>query len=363
MVESIDAFTPVFLTSILQSVTASRVLRVTDVYAEPLSLMTAHTAFLYRFKLSYADKCQDGPATVIAKLPRLEPSMAENARIFQPGTKEVWFYRQVAPLIKTRVPQLYFAQASRDTGKAVLLLEDLGYLEPVSQIDGVSTTDMRLALTEVANLHARWWGKTDTADLDELRSLKGDPEQSAMQVNDLFADAWPRFIQNARFAIPVEVMQLGNELAARGSPFGQMTLNAPDTVVHGDYRIDNLLFRQINDSRECLVLDWESVDIGSGLIDVSWLLGGCVPDLSADLEREFLQHYVDELGRSGVPDYPFATCYEDYRKCMVESFIQGILSGTLYEPEAASLQEIHFATTIGQRFVDAAMRLDLCSLI
>jgi Ecdysteroid kinase-like family len=363
MIRDVKDFTPEFLTDVFRRSLEDQSLEVERVTVAPLSLKTAHSAQLHRLHLTYLNEGHSGPKSVIAKLPDLSPEMVENCRIFQPGTKEEWFYRFAAPAGSIRTPRVYFGSALRTTGEATLLLEDLGHLEAVTQVEEAPHDDIILALAELARFHAKWGNATGHEGFDELRDLVGDAAIGAARVQQLFVEAWPLFVKNSRFNIPKEVNQLGESLVEKGLSPEALSCSSPNTLLHGDYRIDNLLFSDVSGIRNCIVLDWESVEIGCGMIDVAWLVAGCVPNLSAELELSMLSHYYHCLLKHGVTGYDFQTCFDDYRKCMIVQFVQGVLSGTIYEPETVSDADARFATVIGSRFVEAAYRLRLQNLM
>jgi len=357
MIRTVAAFTSEFMTSLFRGLLRDQALTVEAVRAVPLALKTAHTANLYRLQLAYQDRDHCGPMSVIAKLPDQLHVLVDNRRIFQPGSKEEWFYRCIAPVGSITVPRCYFGQTSRETGEAVLLLEDLGQLEPVSQVEGVSEADIRLAITQIARFSAHWWNRTGTREFDELRRIAGDAAVGEEKVKRLFVEAWPLFVKNARFAIPDSVRELGDRLVETGLPTQALTVKSPLTLVHGDFRVDNLLFSDVQGARTCIVLDWEDVAIDCPLRDVAWLIAGCVPALSATLELALLKHYYDCLRKQasgGHAGYAFTDCVSDYRMCMMSQFVQGVLSGTIYHPE--EVQDADDIMTIVRRErSDAAM--------
>ena len=64
-----------------------------------------------------------------------------------------------------------------------------------------------------------------------------------------------------------EVDEAGRWLAAH-TP----TMQAP-TVIHGDYKLDNVMFRSELPVTPLAVLDWEQATVGDPLVDLGWLLG------------------------------------------------------------------------------------------
>jgi aminoglycoside phosphotransferase (APT) family kinase protein len=64
-----------------------------------------------------------------------------------------------------------------------------------------------------------------------------------------------------------EVEEAGRWLAAHTPPMQD------PTVIHGDYKLDNVMFLPQAPVRPLAVLDWEQATIGDPLVDLGWLLG------------------------------------------------------------------------------------------
>jgi aminoglycoside phosphotransferase (APT) family kinase protein len=52
----------------------------------------------------------------------------------------------------------------------------------------------------------------------------------------------------------------------------------PLVVMHGDYRLDNLMFSRADGRLQATVLDWQAVRVGPPLIDAGIYLRGSVDD-------------------------------------------------------------------------------------
>jgi aminoglycoside phosphotransferase (APT) family kinase protein len=48
--------------------------------------------------------------------------------------------------------------------------------------------------------------------------------------------------------------------------------SAPATIVHGDFKLDNVMWRVANEPRPIALLDWEMSTIGDPLADLGWML-------------------------------------------------------------------------------------------
>jgi aminoglycoside phosphotransferase (APT) family kinase protein len=93
-----------------------------------------------------------------------------------------------------------------------------------------------------------------------------------------------------------------------------MPVSGPATIVHGDYRLDNVIFAE-DEPRVLAIVDWEMATIGDPLADVGYLLsfwrepGDPEPDFTSEMWRameqlgfmtrdEITHYYSERTGRS-----------------------------------------------------------------
>ena len=132
----------------------------------------------------------------------------------------------------------------------------------------------------------------------------------------------------------------------------------PQTLVHGDYRADNLFFGGPDgDGSAIAAVDWQVSSRGGGVFDLAYFLSGNVtPETRRASEKELLQLYVRTLAESGVAGFGFDDCFEAYRfgvlYCLVYSVI---VIGTLDPSNARGLAMFH---TSFERVATAIADLD-----
>jgi aminoglycoside phosphotransferase (APT) family kinase protein len=119
------------------------------------------------------------------------------------------------------------------------------------------------------------------------------------------------------------------------------------SIVHGDFRIDNLIFGA-NDTQVRAVLDWELSTLGDPLADFSYFLMSWVtapegrsgveglagPETGIPTLEAVVARYCAATGRGGVPDLDWYFAYNLFR---LTGIVQGIKKRVL-EGNASSAQ-------------------------
>ena len=99
----------------------------------------------------------------------------------------------------------------------------------------------------------------------------------------------------------------------------------PWTLLHGDLRLDNLLFGR----PRVTVVDWHTVKIGPGLSDVSYFIGSSlVPEVRRDFECDLVRAYHRHLESGGV-DLAWDDCWQGYRRYSLDGLVMAIAASVL----------------------------------
>ena len=187
---------------------------------------------------------------------------------------------------------------------------------------------------ELAKLHGPRWGDRT---LDDIEWLGRRSPQDSQQLEMLWGMFLPGFMNTFG-------AYLSSEAAELLGRFGQKIArwvderDPPNTVTHGDYRLDNLMFGDLVDGATIAAVDWQTPGHGLGITDVSYFLGaGVVPDDRRLIERELVEEYGQALAHYGVAvdaDQLWLQYRRDAYAGIVMSVIASQIVGTSERSEA-----------------------------
>jgi aminoglycoside/choline kinase family phosphotransferase len=270
---------------------------------------TGQMADNYRLHLEYGDKPADAPDTLVVKVSSSNPT-SRGAGASGGYATEVKFYLDLARELAIRTPRCYHGDISDDRDEFVLVLEDLAPAEQGDQIRGCTAEQAELALTNLAGLHGSSWCD-DTLDRHDWLS-RVTPDVAKLFTN-ILVPSTEGFIERYGARLHADDVDVLRKFAsaAEGWLVGRPKIFAP---VHGDYRLDNLMFGTAKGGAPVAAVDWQTLSIGHPGRDVAYFLGNSLtPELRRANEESLVAAYHKALLGIGVSNYSPEQCFEDYR--------------------------------------------------
>jgi hypothetical protein len=255
-----------------------------------------HMGSAYRMRFLH-DDARHPARSLVVKLPAPDGAARDTAERGGLYEREVRFFLDVAPRTPLRVPTCYAAGYAADGGFA-LLLEDLGGAQEIDQVVGIDLPRAHRVLQQLADFHSAWW---ESPQLDDMAwATRHTDEHRVANLTSILRQGWPRLVDALQDQLPHGCGPAGQDMAdLLPAAFGVLA-HAPQTLLHGDARLDNMLFEPDADA-PAAILDWQSVSRGSAAVDVSFFLAQNLP--ASELQQhgdELLRTYHRRLADAGV---------------------------------------------------------------
>ena len=285
---------------------------------------TGQMADSFRFDLTYAtaDEAATLPASAVVKMQAAD-DLSRQAGAAGAYESEVRFYQALAPTVNIRTPACYYAVGPDSQSRFALVLEDRAPAAQGDQLLGCDVEAARNAVVNLAGLHGPRW--CDPALLDTIWQRK--PAALDM-LAAMVTERARQFIEHYGARVSKQDVAIIEAFAPQCRDWltGRSERFAP---VHGDYRLDNLLFESDPAGRvEVTALDWQTLDIGLPGRDLGYFLGNSL--LPADRrrsERELVRAYHEALLGYGVTGHSIEECFNDYRYGQFQGLMITVIAG------------------------------------
>jgi aminoglycoside phosphotransferase (APT) family kinase protein len=275
---------------------------------EVAAIGTGQTGATYRVTASYATDPGDLPATFVIKLPAQDDAVRD--RVVIGYRSECAFYSSVADRVQVPTPQCFYCEITEDAMDFALLLADQAPAVQGDQLVGCGEAEARLAVTALAGLHAPSWCDPVWLDFPSIAFARPD-EAGANGMGEV-----------AKMSADITLEKLGDRMTPedRETFSAAMSLIAPwllteherFALLHGDFRLDNLLFDP--ELTRVSVVDWQTLGVGLPARDLAYFTATSLDSqLRATVEKGLVDDYHRALLGYGVTDYDRETCWCDYR--------------------------------------------------
>ena len=298
---------------------------IADVAVENIGAGVGMVGTILRCHLTYQGDAATMPETVIVKLHSSHLGTFRTARSLNLYRREYAYYRHLAPHVPLRSPALLYGDFDDRDHRFVLVLEDLGDMATVDQIDGASAAQTITALRAIARMHGRYWNQVDRPPVSGFHD-SADPERRRL-VQNVYQASLPAALDRLGDLFPDRMRRLA-EAYGNGIVEHMDALAAgPLTFGHGDFRLDNVFFGT-EGSDDFAVVDWQVCGVRSGLYDVAYFLSSSVPvEVRRQIEGEAVDEYHQVIRSMGVDDFTREECWHSYRQNMLSCFQTPIIAG------------------------------------
>jgi hypothetical protein len=304
----------------------------------------------HRVRLRYENGTL-GPDTLVVKLASPDPTSRATGQGLGAYLREVEFYRQLSERIGGPTVTCHAASID-DEGWFALVLDDVVGAVQGDQIAGCTPTEARLAITALAELHAPVYGDAALGAADWLNVASPLRQGLLSQLLPGFLERYAGRIEPEHAALCERFIESVDAWTADARP--------PLGLVHGDYRLDNMLF-DASEAKPPTVVDWQTVSWGPMMLDAAYFIGGClsVEDRRAN-ERALLDAYLAAMVERGARDLDPETCWEGYRRECFYGVLMCIAAAMIV---ARTERGDDMFTTMLARYAQQALDLDAVALL
>ena len=297
---------------------------------------------VHRCFLQWDASREDLPSSVIVKVPSKLPlnrSLGEGLQLYE---REIITYQKLSSNMGLPMPKVFYSVMDDDPTpwldslinffftrlplggvswltvkflklasknpklrRYILVLEDISDARPPSQVVGGSLDDALTSLTALAKFHAHHWLREESIAISEriwpLNRLPKVIQASYARNRDEFLDRFGDLVGKEKMKILDEAQK---NLADLLAPLA----NDPSTLLHGDYRLDNIMFRP---DGKIIVIDYQMLCKGRPGWDVAYFITTALSSDHKNEEEKMLLHYHETLCSEGVVGYSYQDLVHD----------------------------------------------------
>ncbi|KPF83245.1 phosphotransferase [Novosphingobium sp. AAP93] len=267
LIASADQITPQWVQAVLQHAGIAAP-RVSLLNTKPIG--HGNLSATVRAEITYNANAADAVRSVIAKLTSGIGQAVEIAAAHDVYRRECEVYGFLGEEPPLATPRCFWRNVGPDGRTINLVLEDLSERTRAGdQISGCSVAEAEAVAKELAGLHAAFWDDPRLATVDWLYNRAAGAETAAA-TNTLAAKAF-----RERFAGRTDPALLGAiDTVVADLPRHFAAMPRGRTLVHGEPRVDNVLFEDGPEGSKAWLIDWQFADRGSPMFDLAYFLSG-----------------------------------------------------------------------------------------
>lgn len=304
-----------------------------------------------RVELGYKNPGRMAPTSLVMKFAHevaARRAVGMKLRLYE---TEVTFYNRIAESVAVPKPACYFAAVDAETGESLIVLEDMRRFRQGDQFAGVGLAEAKHVIDAVTPLHAAYWENTEHEYLRDAMRVNSTWKERYMEIVE---GTWRNCIAQFGYCIPTEIAGLMAKYVEELHPLHGRMGSRAQTLVHGDPRMDNLMFSDGLEGPPVVLLDWQTLMITNPLHDLAYMLSQSASiEARRAMEDELVRYYHSKLTELGVTGYSLEQCYEDYDLAVLYMMSVAFVMGGAFDP----------ANERGKRLAEETLRRACASVV
>lgn len=297
-----------------------------DIVVEEIGAGSGTLSEILRCTMTYSDAAAQAPESVVVKLSSSDGKSLRIARTLSLYKREYVCLRLLAPHMRLGLPGLLYGDFEDSSHRFVLVLEDLRGMESVDQRAGAGADLARRVIRGAAELHGQFRNRLDRPPLSDFLASVGPQKAWLSQLIYLICLA--PCLERFGGLFSGRMRSLAEAFGLRVADHMRNLATGPQTLTHGDFRLDNMFF-DAGGGDGFTVIDWQTSGlIGDGLYDIAYFMTTSVStEVRRGIERRAVKEYCDLLRDSGASDMSFEQCWHRYRRNVLGMLVPSVCAG------------------------------------
>jgi len=247
----------------------------------------------------------------------------------------------------------YYADLDDETGRVVLLLEDILIGRVGNSLNGGTYNDAVTAIDYLIELHAEWYNNPKLSKLPwEKFPLRPEEKFMNEQTGLIQNENWSRCKVLFASQLPRQMDRVWHILEKNEVRLTKAFYSLPQTLCHGDFRMDNLFLAHSNKGSHIVAFDWQAVHKGSIGKDLFFLISEFTPEIRRSFEVELIDRYCTGMKKRGVEGLTLEQCLQAYHLISYNRFLVFVNIAPLMDAMTNNRNKM-LMTTYFERIIEA----------
>ena len=212
--------------------------------------------------------------------------------------REIGFYKHLSANIGTQAPR-YFGSFEDDATESSALVLEFVEGSPGSVIDGTTPERLRSIVEIMARQHGKYWNNVPRFEFGPPTWLERAAAEGSV---GFLKNLIPMYAEKAAGPFSSTALEA---MARAWGEHNEKTLNffanRPETLVHGDCELDNVVFSDGGP----VMLDWQLITSAYPGHDLAVLIGTAWTDQIEEIAADLIQTYCTVFAENGGPRWTY----------------------------------------------------------